>query len=507
MKKKILAALTAAVMAVTATASLPVISAAADDDMLIPVDFSEYGTGCLDDEDIMMENAEDNKESFLSEFFELPLNEIEEHHVQSPGMTGDHSAINIGITYAQLKKLMDELEPKREWIGKDIGRFREAFFGLLLEKLHLTGIYEVFDPDYFEADLPNAWLEHRYPFTLEDADEADEDALCTVTLRYHGPYGADGSADALSLDYNGQNITVSWAEEEKMPDAIYELTLRSLYVINEYGDKSYFSEVFSDEICWITEGDADPEQANTQLSEFLELPIEEIKAELGNRFAPTASGSSAKNAIVILLEGRHLTAIEAETVSKMKDAGKRSLRSAFISMFLEKMHLKEVYDLLDPRYEYIGLLKSCVNDQQALSELSELSKHDVVEIGLSFYNWRGREDYHTTDDQRKVLKMSDQERAMRALYTVLKYGDKQYYCDAAQLLLDRSTAPTEPTKGDADCNGAVQIADAILLSRYLAEDPVVITAQGLQNAELDGNPESLDAGDFAALLQLLAGTA
>lgn len=253
--------------------------------------------------------------------------------------------------------------------------------------------------------------------------------------------------------------------------------------------------------------DEEPEQTNTQLSEFLELPIEEIKAELGNRFAPTASGSSAKNAIVIILEGRHLTAIEAETVSKMNDAGKRSLRSAFISMFLEKMHLKEVYDLLDPRYEYIGLLNSCVNDQQALAELSELSKHGGVEIVLSFYNWRGREDYHTTDDQRKVLKMSDQERAMRALYTVLKYGDKQYYCDAGQLLLDRSTAPTAPTEGDADCNGAVQIADAILLSRYLAEDPVAITAQGLQNAELDGNPESLDAGDFAALLQLLAGTA
>lgn len=250
--------------------------------------------------------------------------------------------------------------------------------------------------------------------------------------------------------------------------------------------------------------DEDPEQANTQLSEFLELPIEEIKAELGNRFVQTASGSAARYTIVIILEGRHLTAIEAETVSKMNDAGKRSLRSAFISMFLEKMHLKEVYDLLDPRYEYIGLLRSCVNDQQALSELS---KHDVVEIGLSFYNWRGREDYHTTDDQRKVLKMSDQERAMRALYTVLKYGDKQYYCDAGQLELCGPTEPTEPTKGDTDCNGAVQIADAILLSRYLAEDPVVITAQGLQNAELDGNPESLDAGDFAALLQLLAGTA
>ena len=60
-------------------------------------------------------------------------------------------------------------------------------------------------------------------------------------------------------------------------------------------------------------------------------------------------------------------------------------------------------------------------------------------------------------------------------------------------------------KGDVDCNGAVQIADAVLLARYLAEDPVTVTAQGLLNAELDGNPESLDAGDFAKLLQIIAG--
>ena len=58
--------------------------------------------------------------------------------------------------------------------------------------------------------------------------------------------------------------------------------------------------------------------------------------------------------------------------------------------------------------------------------------------------------------------------------------------------------------GDVDCNGAVQIADAVLLARYLAEDPVEVSPQGLLNAELDGNPESLDAGDFAKLLQIIA---
>ena len=60
-------------------------------------------------------------------------------------------------------------------------------------------------------------------------------------------------------------------------------------------------------------------------------------------------------------------------------------------------------------------------------------------------------------------------------------------------------------KGDIDCSGAVQIADAVLLARYLAEDAVTVTAQGLVNAELDGDT-GLTAGDLSVLLQYLAGT-
>ena len=61
--------------------------------------------------------------------------------------------------------------------------------------------------------------------------------------------------------------------------------------------------------------------------------------------------------------------------------------------------------------------------------------------------------------------------------------------------------------GDVDCNGKVQIADAVLLARYLAEDPVTVTAQGRVNAELDGDPAALTASDLAALLQGIAGSA
>ena len=59
-------------------------------------------------------------------------------------------------------------------------------------------------------------------------------------------------------------------------------------------------------------------------------------------------------------------------------------------------------------------------------------------------------------------------------------------------------------KGDVDCSGDVKIADAVLLARYIAEDPVTVTAQGLRNAELDGNG-SLTAEDLGILLQAIAG--
>lgn len=73
MKKKIFAALTAAVMTVTATASVQGITAAADDmNMLIPVDFSVQGTGCLDDGDIMTDNTEDNENDLSPDRTILP---------------------------------------------------------------------------------------------------------------------------------------------------------------------------------------------------------------------------------------------------------------------------------------------------------------------------------------------------------------------------------------------------------------------------------------------------
>lgn len=70
---------------------------------------------------------------------------------------------------------------------------------------------------------------------------------------------------------------------------------------------------------------------------------------------------------------------------------------------------------------------------------------------------------------------------------------------------DSDTETPKPgLKGDVDENGTVQIADAILLARYIAEDTVTVTAQGKTNAELTGDT-ALTADDCTKLLQFLAG--
>ena len=59
--------------------------------------------------------------------------------------------------------------------------------------------------------------------------------------------------------------------------------------------------------------------------------------------------------------------------------------------------------------------------------------------------------------------------------------------------------------GDADENGKVEIADAILLARWLAEDSeITVTAQGLVNADMTGDGQ-VTTDDAAKLLCWLAG--
>lgn len=60
-------------------------------------------------------------------------------------------------------------------------------------------------------------------------------------------------------------------------------------------------------------------------------------------------------------------------------------------------------------------------------------------------------------------------------------------------------------RGDTDCSGHINIADAVMLARYIAEDSGVnLTAAGKLNADTDVNG-LIESADLALLLQYLAG--
>ncbi|MBQ8922138.1 MAG: Cohesin domain protein [Oscillospiraceae bacterium] len=64
---------------------------------------------------------------------------------------------------------------------------------------------------------------------------------------------------------------------------------------------------------------------------------------------------------------------------------------------------------------------------------------------------------------------------------------------------------TEADWGDADCNGSVDVLDAVMLARVSSEDTGTgITAQGKLNADVT-HDDSIKADDLAKLLKYLAG--
>ena len=90
------------------------------------------------------------------------------------------------------------------------------------------------------------------------------------------------------------------------------------------------------------------------------------------------------------------------------------------------------------------------------------------------------------------------------------YGDGTQPPESSSKEPGTTTVPTQSPerliRGDVDVNGLVQIADAVMLARFLAEDSgVTVTADGRFNAELDGK-EGLTSDDLVMLLRMLAGS-
>ena len=74
---------------------------------------------------------------------------------------------------------------------------------------------------------------------------------------------------------------------------------------------------------------------------------------------------------------------------------------------------------------------------------------------------------------------------------------------ASAVTTGTGTVPA-PKTGDANCDGTVDVSDAVMIARFVNSDKsLVISDQGLTNADFDGNGQT-DTDDITALLKLIA---
>ena len=86
------------------------------------------------------------------------------------------------------------------------------------------------------------------------------------------------------------------------------------------------------------------------------------------------------------------------------------------------------------------------------------------------------------------------------------YGGSHPYTQPT-ITTETTTPPvlTDGKPGDVDCNGSIDVLDAVMLARIASEDTGTgVTDQGKKNADCDGK-SGVNAGDLQALLKYLAG--
>lgn len=108
--------------------------------------------------------AEDAVQRNLEKFFEMS-DERCTAQLKSYGRLTNR--LMVSVSNRRLKALIAELEPQKAAIGGNADRFRIAFFDLLIEKLHLTGIYDQFDPEYRNACWLNPDWKASDPFAAD----------------------------------------------------------------------------------------------------------------------------------------------------------------------------------------------------------------------------------------------------------------------------------------------------------------------------------------------------
>lgn len=180
--------------------------------------------------------AEEDCDTYWDEFFELSLEEIEAISGDTSSLDYDN-AIYLFVQRPYWNQLIDELLPQKDIIGNDYRLFRDAFRNLLLEKLHLKGIYDtLLNTPFSYDDLMND-LTFYMPITDDPFTDyrIEKEPMSTYEILM-----LDFNAPSLTFEFEYQGNTVSMSS--------YEVTKRVLYVINTYAETDPLRPFFAQQV-------------------------------------------------------------------------------------------------------------------------------------------------------------------------------------------------------------------------------------------------------------------
>ncbi|MGN0648568.1 MAG: hypothetical protein ACI4J3_08075 [Oscillospiraceae bacterium] len=194
----------------------------------------------------------ENTQQYVDEFMELSSDEVEALYNKNRY----NSSVGVLFTQQQWNQMVDEFLLE---YSDSLDNPVTAFYDLVFEKLHLKGVYEALADQEFYDEEHKVKDAQWYVFSNIRGYDPNEwkfypDEPSSMTMLSIHPAMAYGFRDSVGypLVYEGNQFSVTGLE----------LINRTMYVIDTYGDKDYFSYVYIDPLLRPSDDD-NPEQTTT----------------------------------------------------------------------------------------------------------------------------------------------------------------------------------------------------------------------------------------------------
>ena len=231
---------------------------------------------------------------------------------------------------------------------------------------------------------------------------------------------------------------------------------------------------------------------------FFELSLSEIETQLAQLgYKP----DSTANMIALHISKEQIKRQLSDLEPQKEEIGNNySMFSwAYNNLMLEKLHLKAIYDhVVDPDCYGIGTPSGWIKSPDFFT-IVEQEGDDTSYCTVLMGFWSNDIIMQYNDE---IITMTPYEATLRTFYFINEYGDKDYFTDSC---IPGNVGGVEAIMfGDATCDFTVDVCDAVLIARYLAEDSEAnMTSQGKANADFNKDGD-ITQDDVVLILQKIA---